>query len=217
MDNRFLRTFLFLIRYPEDVINGYITGRRRGYVSPLNFYLITVSLLGLQIFLLRQFAPDTLQIESIAKGSDQVFVSVMDTIYDYYGFFNTLNLPIYTLTGYLIYKNLKKYNFTEHFIFNLYVFAILNIIAFLLTIPMLIFQINYGIVGVVLTPVTIIYLFYAYGRSLRLSTWRTLLKAVLYIHLLGLFLGMLILLVVMIGAWYVIRFQPEWIELLKPQ
>ncbi len=141
-DNVFLVTIIALFRYPEDVINGYINGQRKRYVNPINFYLISLTLIGLQFFVLKNFAPDLLGYSEVNETSE-LGKSFLDYMYDYFGLWTTFMLPAYVITGYLVFINVKHYNFSEHVIFYVYAFGLMNILTALFTPVMMYFEISF--------------------------------------------------------------------------
>ena len=79
LDNKFLATFIDLFKRPERVIDGFIFGLRKRYLNVITYYAISLSLLGLQIFILKSFFPEFLDSQSmpmegdlIASGSDSI-------------------------------------------------------------------------------------------------------------------------------------------------
>lgn len=46
-DNKFLQTFIGLIKCPENVIGSYVFGVRKKYINPLSFLAISLTLSGI--------------------------------------------------------------------------------------------------------------------------------------------------------------------------
>ncbi|PPK93592.1 uncharacterized protein DUF3667 [Nonlabens xylanidelens] len=204
-DNVFLVTILGLLRYPEDVINGYISGQRKKYVNPINFYLISLSLVGLQIFLLRHFAPDTLgmnvaEITNVQNNTGQSLENFTDFFYDYIGAFTTFFLPAYALSGYIIFLDIRKYNFTEHLILYVYVFALVNIVTFVATPLMIGFDIPYQMVSLALTPFIFLQVAWYYKRCFKLDVQQTVLKGLLAIIVFNVISAILMIIVIIIAV-----------------
>jgi hypothetical protein len=173
-DNVFLVTLIALLKYPEDVIHGYITGQRKKYVNPASFYLISLTLIGLQIFILKHFAPDTLGFGELKDAeSVQTYVGYF---YDFIGLLTTFFIPVYALTGYLVFIDSRKYNFSEHLVFCIYVFGLLNIFTFLLTPLVIGFEIDYQVISLIITPLSIIQFAWYYKRCFQLDTGQIVLK-----------------------------------------
>ena len=59
-DNKLLRTFVQLIKNPEDVIVGYINGVRKKYINPISFFGLSLTLSGFLFLLLKNSTLKTL-------------------------------------------------------------------------------------------------------------------------------------------------------------
>ncbi|MGB5982243.1 MAG: DUF3667 domain-containing protein [Nonlabens sp.] len=180
-DNKFLATMLALITMPEDVINGYITGQRKRYVNPANFYLIGLTLIGIQLFILKNFSPELLGYNT--ETTDTFAISVFNYLYDYFGLWTTVLMPAYIITGYLVFMNLKKYNFSEHLIFYVYAFGFSNILFALCTPLLLIFDIEFLILFAMTTVFNLVQITYYYKRVFNLNWSRLILKMIIALHL----------------------------------
>lgn len=67
-DNKLLRTFVQLIKNPEDVIVGYIDGVRKKYINPISFFGLSLTLSGLSIFILKKFYIEHLDFSNLFEG-----------------------------------------------------------------------------------------------------------------------------------------------------
>jgi hypothetical protein len=206
-ENVFLVTILGLLRYPEDVIIGYISGLRKKYVNPANFYFISLTLIGLQIFILKHVAPDTLGISELGEEEDiKTFISYF---YDYIGLYTTFFIPAYALTGYIVFLDSKKYNFSEHLIFSIYVFGLLNILTFLFTPFMIGFDIPYMVILLVLTPLTFLQFAWYYKRCFQLSFGQTALKSLIAVVVFQFVVSFYVLIFIAIGLGILYIMQPQ--------
>lgn len=213
-DNVFLVTILGLLRYPEDVINGYISGQRKKYVNPINFYLISLSLVGLQIFILKHFAPDTLgmniaELNNGQNNTGQSIESYSEFFYDYIGAFTTFFLPAYALSGYIVFLDIKKYNLTEHLILYVYVFGLVNIVTFLATPLMIGFDIPYQIVSLGLTPLIFLQVAWYYKRCFKLDIQQTVLKGLLAIIVFNVVSVILMIIITTIVVAFIFFLNPD--------
>jgi hypothetical protein len=173
-DNKFLKTFLHLFIKPDVVINGYINGTRKKYINVIQYLAISLTLLGLQLFIFNKFYPDFFN--SMYTDSQNLFAMYPEEkraemekfMSSYYSFINEyqsliyiLGIPITALVTRLTFIKEKLYNFTEHIILNTYVtaqyvvssffayliFAILNLnISILVTFSLLLYMLYYGYV-----------------------------------------------------------------------
>jgi hypothetical protein len=55
IDNKLLKTFIDLFKRPEVVINGYINGTRKRYIDVLQYFAVSLTLAGIQVFLMTTF------------------------------------------------------------------------------------------------------------------------------------------------------------------
>ncbi|MGB5982242.1 MAG: DUF3667 domain-containing protein [Nonlabens sp.] len=212
-DNRFLRTMVGLVRFPEDVINGYIYGLRKRYMNPINFYVLSLTFVGVQIFIFKNFGNDSSTSGLFVPNEAQT--KMFEAILDYTGLLSTLNLPLYALVGYWVYKNLRIYNFTEHFIFHTYIWGFYNIVTTILVVPIIVLPAEWAMLSFLAFPLSVIHVFYAYHRVLKTSLDRTMVKAVVYILVFSVVLIILLLVAIVLGTIVVVKFFPELIESFK--
>ncbi len=213
-DNVFLVTILALFRFPEDVINGFISGMRKKYVNPINFYFISLTLIGLQIYILKTFFPDILGLEEAFEG-EELATNILQFFFDYIGLFTTLFIPIYALNSLIVFLDVKKYNFSEHFIFFIYVFGLINIITALFTPIMIWTSMPYQVFTSIVTVLSIIQITWYYKRCFNLSTSQSILKVLIAIPLFVIIQAVYMLLIIFIAIAGIYFIQPEWISNLK--
>lgn len=137
VDNKLLKTILHLFTKPEQVIQNYIDGVRKRYIDPFGFLLISITLSGLSIFLMRESAVNamselnTTQSEAMAE----YYKGMMNFIYDYNAFITALTIPLYALISWIVFYNKRMFNYVEHVIIYLYStaqFSIVNTIFFII-------------------------------------------------------------------------------------
>ena len=51
IDNKFLKTFFHLFTKPDVVIGGFINGTRKKYINVIQYLAISLTLLGVQLFI----------------------------------------------------------------------------------------------------------------------------------------------------------------------
>jgi len=212
-DNRFLITILHLLSYPENVINGYITGQRKKYVNPASFYFISLTLLGLQIFLMKTFSPELLGFtEELEKTSLKGY---LDYFYDYMGLFTAILIPVYAASGLIIFSDIKKYNFTEHLIFFIYLYGLSNIIVSLFTPVFIIFKVSFQTSSIILGPLSLIQIGWYYKRCFKLTLTKSIIKTILMFLLYNVFQFILLLFVAVIAIGIIYLFNPEFLGDIK--
>lgn len=191
-DNAFFKTFLALFSKPEEVINGYINGVRKKYIPVFSYYALAITFAGLQIFIIRKFFPESLDINAlIPEGSPQQGTNI-DWIYDYYSLLALLNLPIYAFIAKLVFTGFKKYNYTEHLVIFTYIIAQYTFTNFLIILIATGLGVNFYVIGNILNVLLIIYSSYCYQRLYPLTLKQSLMRFLL-------FLGILIVLLFLIG------------------
>lgn len=202
IDNKFFRTFIDLFKKPEAVIDGYIHGTRKKYIDVLQYFAISLTLAGIQVFLMEtffkealEFSPELLEtIEASPGQKDNPFLNgSFDDAAGYQGLIYIITLPFSALATWLAYYLFKdrRYNFTEHFVLNLYYSAQIIIITAVFSIIFLLFGLNYLIVSSIIVIPTFIYLYYVLKRVFKESTWETFAK-------------FLVVMVIYIGIFFVL-------------
>ncbi|WP_161792631.1 DUF3667 domain-containing protein [Psychroserpens damuponensis] len=183
IDNKFLKTFTHLFTQPETIINGFIEGTRKKYINVIQYFAISLTLVGIQVFLMNTFFSDDLAhamdfikpFEKATGGKENPYYSSLaslEEINNYQSIIYICTVPIYTLATWLAYKIIKpvrRYNFTEHLVLNLYYNAQVIIITALLSILFLCFGFNYLLISGVVTFLVFIYLFWILKRVFNVS------------------------------------------------
>ena len=80
---------------PQEVIGGYIGGVRKRYFNVVSYYAMALTVAGLQIFILRKFFPEALDISILIPENTPQTNLDMDWTYDYYTILALINIPIY--------------------------------------------------------------------------------------------------------------------------
>lgn len=185
IDNKFFKTFTHLFSQPEFVINGFIEGTRKKYINVIQYFAISITLVGIQIFLMNTFFSDDLAhamdfikpFEDATGGKDNPFNSSLgslEEINNYQSIIYICTVPLYTLATWLAYKIIKpvrRYNFTEHLVLNLYYNAQVIIITAVLSIFFLCFGFNYLLIAGFVSILVYIYLLYILKRVFNVSFW----------------------------------------------
>ena len=181
-DNRFLQTFIHLFTKPALVMSGvslpmvFIDGTRKKYVNVVQYFIIALTLLGIQLFLMTTFFKDQLDFTNMF-GTTNGFDDGMKNFEEFnngefflsssyqnitYLFFT----PIAALATWLSYCILGKrhFNFTEHVVINLYYNAQIIIVTSVLNILFLLCGLNMVAILAVIMLFTYAYLFYVFNR-----------------------------------------------------
>lgn len=189
-DNKLLQTFVKLFTKPEDVINGYITGTRKKYADVISYFAIALTLSGLQMFILKKYFPEILDISNMAtKGSEEFQRQNMQFVQEYQQIIMMLYVPIYALMSKIVFFNIKKYNYTEHLVIFMYILAQTTIISSFVILISSIFGLTIGIVGIIFTiPFQILYSAYCLKRVFTLSIIGIILRTFLFLIVLLIFL-----------------------------
>ena len=185
IDNKLLLTFLDLFRKPEVVIVGYINGTRKKYIDVLQYFALSLTLTGIQVFLMSTFFKESTDISSqfingfndASTTTDNPFKDFdVNALNNYQGLIYILTVPFSAVGSWLAYYIIgeRTYNFTEHLVINLYYSAQIIIITALLTILFLVFGLDYLLISSIVYILTFVYLFYILKRIFKTNFWNTL-------------------------------------------
>jgi len=169
IDNKLFKTFIHLFTKPELVINGFIDGTRKKYIGVIQYFAISLTLVGIQVFLMNTFFSDDLEgtfdflksLENTNKTENNPFTgpSPFESFNDinrYQSLIYTLMVPMYTLGTWLAYNYLLISGFVTLVLF-LYFFYLLKRVfntSFWETVAhfmliMVIFMVVYLIIGII--------------------------------------------------------------------
>lgn len=180
-DNQFLRTFLHLFTKPELVIDSYIGGTRKKYVNVISYFAIAITLSGFQIFIQQKFFPELMDMSAFAQKGQEVFMSnYMAKVIEFQSLIFVLTVPFYALISKSVFLDIKKYNFTEHLVINMYISAHFSIIGTLAVLFSLFVGVNFSAVGMAIIFLQIIYAAYCFKRLFNLNKVQILLRTLLF-------------------------------------
>ncbi len=194
-DTKFVRTFIDLFRKPEAVINGFISGRRMGYVDALRYLFISLFLSGIFLFIVKKmdlemFDPQELRNLYENMGYSEAMVKTQMSfmegyslfIQDYMSFIIMLSIPIYAFLGKLTFRGKRYYNYTEQVVVQLYTYSqiAITLVPFNLII-IYFFKDLYYIWSNVPLLAMIFYNAYVYKRLFKLDTAGIIGKSVLFL------------------------------------
>jgi len=197
-DNRFLKTYFGIFTQPHKVIGGYISGTRKKYVNVLSYFALALTLSGIQIFIIRKFFPEALDLSTFMPDSVPKEDLDINWIYDYLSIFTLINIPLYGLIARLTFIGLKKFNYTEHLVIMAYLLAHFSITNSIILTPLVvIFGFNFYIIGNISNLILMGFTAYSYKKLYPLTVGGTILRTFA-------FLGIAIVLTMLLGIVQVV-------------
>ena len=195
IDNTFIITFKNLFTNPDKVIVGYIKGVRKKYLNPISYFTIAVMLGGLFIFLNKQFFPEAMDYQfnsmNIEKMSESDKLGMewgkkfQYYLYEYQNFFYIVMLPFLALISKLVFINKKEFNFSEHFVMNIYGYSQMSICVNILYI-LLIWNAQLLYYAATINGIfQVLYFSYMFKKIFNLNLKQTLLKLLFFLVILG--------------------------------
>lgn len=203
IENVFLKTFLALWTRPDDVINGYINGLRKKYMSAFSYFAVALTLGSIYIFVFRNWYMDDIGsiselfkegYEAGAKGvkpNAQVTdtftagaVDIMNKILDYNSFFSFVYVPFYAMISKIVFWNYKQVNFIEHLVIYLYSYSQTSIVTSVLMILFGWSAIGQIAVSSVVSTLPFFYTAYVLYKVFDLDINRLILKTLLFLTIL---------------------------------
>ena len=185
LDNNLLRTYIDLFKRPEEVIGGYINGLRKRYFGVFNYYALALTLAGFQIFIVRKYFPESLDITSLVPENTPQAEMDIGWSFDYFSLISLLSMPLYALMARLTFIKLKKFNYTEHLVIMTYIFAQYTITTVPFSLTGAILGFNYYIVGNIFSVLLMGYTIYCYKRLYPLTLEQAILRTLLFIGILA--------------------------------
>lgn len=174
IDNKFLQTFIALTVKPDKVIDGFINGQRKTYINVVTYYAVSLTILGFQMFILKNFFPDFLESQDTifnesfkmsGNGNKNPFENLPDLFNNYQGVFFSIFMPFIAVGTWLVYIDKRKYNYTEHLVINLYLTAQTIYFSFFIFILMAVFGIkDYLFATIIITLPLILYGAYVFKK-----------------------------------------------------
>lgn len=211
IDNLFLRTFIDLFTKPGKVITEYIDGTRKKYLNVLQYFGVSLTLAGIQVFLMTTFFKEALEIDpNLVKSIESMpgqennpfFFTNFNDFVKYQSIIYIAGVPISAFSSWIVYHLLgnRRYNFTEHMVLNLYYSAQIIIITAVLSILFLVLGINYLISSSFIILPTFLYLGYVLKDTFKESHIETFAKFILVMIIYGILYSaaMLIFVIIMI-------------------
>ena len=168
IDNKFLKTFIHLFTKPKAVIDGYIHGTRKKYINVVQYLAISITLLGLQYFIINSINPEYFIPESSSTIDEELakyyppealetMRKLSKAMNEYMSLVYLIGLPISALISWIAFLKERIHNFTEHTVINMYVTA--QYIIYSVLLYLIFFFLNISI-STLITIATISYVFY---------------------------------------------------------
>ena len=197
VENSFFKTFIGLIKQPEDVIEGYMKGMRKKYLPAFSYFALALTVAGVYNFVLRTWfydnyvtAQTSFYTGEAAELHQSFATSFSDTFIEYQSLFMFLFIPLMAILSRIVFWNYKKFNFVEHFVIFLYAYSQFSIVTstigmlFLWSVPTM------QVLSFIITIGMFIYMGYVLKRVFNLEAENMVLKTGLFILILGgLFVG----------------------------
>ncbi len=214
IDNTFLRTFKDLFLRPQAVIGGFLAGLRKRYLNAFSYFTIAITISGFQVFVMKRFYPEVVSQMGVVDGKGNPISQILqDSIMEYQPVVMFATIPLLAFMGWLTFLTLKKHNYTEHFIIQLYSYSHLSILSALIGILSLVVRLNYVLFSLLSIPIYILYNMYVFKRLYLLSYKGIVLRSLFFLSILFV---LYILLSVMAFA-VIAMFNPEIFKELASQ
>lgn len=213
IDNKFLKTFIHLFTKPEIVINGFIEGTRKKYVNVIQYFAISLTLVGVQVFLMNTFFKDALTFdpnvfspiaESEVQKNNPFANFNFEEINNFQSIIYILSVPVSTIATWISYYivGIRHYNFTEHLVINLYYSAQIILVTAIFSILFLCFGLDYLLISGVVSVLTFGYFFYVLKRVFSSTFWETALHFIIIMFAYLVLFVVFIIIAAIIGFLY---------------
>lgn len=213
-DNKFLQTFIALFRQPEEVIGSYINGTRKKYVDVISYFAISLTISGLQIFIINKFFPELMNMDMLGqKGAEEFNKKNLSFTQEYHSLLYMLGVPIYALISRVVFWGQKTFNYTEHLVINMYLSAHFAIVSAILVILTSAFGLNFVLSAFMVLSLQIVYSAYCFKRILNMEIGTLIFKTILFLFVL--FFTMLLLIIVTTSIMYLTGDLQQIIEAQK--
>ncbi|WAC01774.1 hypothetical protein N7U66_18085 [Lacinutrix neustonica] len=131
---------------------------------------------------MNKFFPDAINFTNFEQqGMENFQKSNMAFVQEYQSLIAMLFVPVYALMSKLVFINYKNYNFTEHLVINMYLFAHMSIASAVMAILALLLGINFMVFSTaIMLPLQVLYAAYAFKRLFKLSVKNIIIKTLLF-------------------------------------
>jgi len=196
LEAQFPKTFMALFTKPEDVIDGYINGTRKKYISAFSYFAIALTITGIYMFIMRSWYLDDAFLEQSMKASSPEVIDTdvtwikdfMDVFLEYQSLLTFLSIPLLALISRMVFWNYQKYNFIEHLVIYLYGYSQIQIVSSVIGVFLYWSSSMQMVFSLILTFFMIIYIAFVLQKMFTLSIEKILLKTLLFFVISGVFL-----------------------------
>ena len=191
--NKPLLTFLDLFRKPAKVIDGFIQGLRKKYISPYGYFTIALTLTGFYTFINLNYFPEYLESRGINANIEETDISkeVTTRILEHINLITFLFIPLITLLSRFVFLRIKKYNLAEHFVIHLYAYSHVHIITSLIILISFVDERAYKLSNFISIPIYIIYYTALFKSLYNLKLWKVILKTIIFVALMGIVIAVI--------------------------
>ncbi len=213
VENHFFRTFVALFKRPEDVIDGYVNGTRKKYISAFGYFTIAVTIAGIYAFILQQwFLDDMIAAQSSLMPEQEMpqwQIEFNKKIFEYTFKYTTLvyflTIPLMAIMSRTVFWNYKKYNFVEHIVIYLYGYSQVAMVSAVLQLVFI--KVHFMLLAISVLSIfwNIGYFTYVLKRIFKLRLDQIILKTLLFILLGGVLifgLGIIIGIIGTMSGWF---------------
>jgi len=121
IENVFLKTIVNLFKQPEDVIDGYINGLRKRYMSAFSYFAIALTITSFYTFVFRNWFIGEESLALFSAGFSDAYskgintlekdtaLKVINFMFDYQSILSFINIPFYAILSKIVFWNYKKY------------------------------------------------------------------------------------------------------------
>ncbi|MGB5943804.1 MAG: DUF3667 domain-containing protein [Leeuwenhoekiella sp.] len=198
LDNSVFLTYAHLFTKPEVVIGGFLTGLRKRYLNAINYFTLAVTISGLQLYIMKKYYPNAMAGYPIYEQSR----GLTEFMLDYQSLVMFMYIPILAFMAWLTFLTLKRHNYVEHLIVQLYTFSHWAIHSAIFGILTLVLGIDYFLFTIVMMISFVLYSAYVFKCLYSLSFGGILLRTLLFLSILGVvyFIVTIIVIVTMLIA-----------------
>lgn len=214
-DNKFLKTFIHLFTKPDVVIDGYIHGIRKKYINVIQYLAISLTLLGLQLFILNKLYPDFFitgfddkSFLAMYPEEDRPKIEKLLTMYssfinEYQSLIYVAGIPLSAFITKLVFLKEKLYNFTEHIVVNTYITAQYVIFSFFTYLIFAAFNLSVGTLAAISVIPYIFYYGYVFYKTHKLKITTIILRFLLSLFIISTIFFVLFIIAIIVVMIYV--------------
>tara|TARA_R110000850_G_scaffold268138_1_gene399468 strand:+ start:61272 stop:62060 length:789 start_codon:yes stop_codon:yes gene_type:complete len=186
-DNTFLKTIIYLIKDPKDVIDCYVQGVRKKYLAPLAFFAIALTISGLYFFILKQYFPNFFDITTSGFIADEKQAEATRKLtqkaIEYNALFNFIIIPVVALVSRVVFWK-QRYNYTEHLVIYFYTMSLFSMFSSVVNLLVLsFFPIDFLTIGGFVYIFLFVYHGYVLKQVFTLSYKQLLIKTLIFLPL----------------------------------